>query len=430
MRIDGMLSEEQRVYSVFTLNREAKELLENSYEGIFVEAEVAEVTRARSGHMYFTLADADGKAQVSAVIWQGYARRYGERLARGQSVRCRGRLTIYEARGSYQLVVDHVEEAGAGRKVRLLSELKAKLAADGLFDASRKRELPPYPRCIGVVTSRDGAAFRDIIKVASRRFPTRILLSHAQVQGESAPEEIIRALSLLAARTDVDVVIIGRGGGSSEDLDVFNNESVVRAVAAHPHPVISAVGHEIDFTLVDFAADRRAATPSEAAEIAVPDQVAILEKFEACRAGLTRSINQRIAFLEKRIAEAESRLRAQDPRMGLRHIVERLMRCRAGLEKWRDIAIPRLKGDLALAEEALYKWPEQTLPAKRALLAELSAKLDVLSPLASLARGYAFVRRIPDKVIVRRADEAPPGTDIDVTLARGHLLCKVRGVVE
>ncbi len=437
-----------KAFTVSQLNRKASALLEKELDRVWVEAEVTDVTRARSGHVYFTLSDPDGKAQISAVMWKGVALRYGTRLRSGAGARCRGRITIYEVRGSYQLVVDRIEEGGAGLKARLLAELKAKLTAEGFFDSDRKRLLPSSPQCVGIVTSRDGAALRDIIKVVTRRYPVRLVLAHAQVQGEAAPHEIVRALGLLATEESVDVVIVGRGGGSAEDLDAFNDEEVVRAVGGHPRPVISAVGHEVDITLVDLVADRRAATPSEAAEIAVPDAAALLEALAASEEALVRALRQSVSEARAHLSVQEGRLRTCDPRMDLRRGIESLSRAREVLGQWPELALTRARSRLALAEEPLSRWPGATLerasstlaaareplarwpgPAlseARAELSRLAGNLEALSPLSSLSRGYAVVRKMPGKEIVRSAADAPPGSEVDITLARGRLMCDVK----
>jgi exodeoxyribonuclease VII large subunit len=415
----------QRPLTVAQLNRRARALLEQEVGSVWIEAEVVDATRARSGHLYFTLADSDGKAQVSAVMWKGQAMRYGSLIERGVTLLAHGRVTLYEPRGSYQVVVDRAEEAGAGVKARRLAELRDKLETEGLFDPARKRPLPAMPRCVGVVTSRSGAAIRDVIKVASRRCPVRLLLAHAQVQGESAPAEIVTALGRLAAAAEVEVVIVGRGGGSSEDLDAFNDEAVVRAVAAHPVPVVSAVGHEIDITLVDLAADRRAATPSEAAEIVAPEIEGLRDRLAEARQDLTSAVRLRLGSARERLGQRSIRLRSQDPRTRLRRGLERLSRSRERLTRWPELALSRVRGDLAAASEGLHRWPEPTLARARGKLGALAARLDVLSPLASLDRGYSIVRRRPDGTVVRGAEQAPPGTVVDVTLARGSLECTV-----
>jgi exodeoxyribonuclease VII large subunit len=404
MRLDFSTTDViQPTYSVDQLNREVRSLLEGTYGSLWVDAEVTEVTHARSGHIYFTLIDPGGSAQLRSVMWRGQAKRYGSLVNKGVGIRCHGKLTLYEARGTYQFVVDRAEEVGAGVKARILAERKAMLEAEGLFATERKRPLPPVPSCVGVVTSRSGAALQDIIKVLARRFPVRLVLAHAQVQGDSAPGEIVDALGLLAKADDVEVVIVGRGGGSAEDLDAFNAEEVVRAVAAHPCPVISAVGHEVDVTLVDLAADRRAATPSEAAEIVVPEAQVLAAQLSSSNRALQRAFHRQISLKRERLSGQNGRLKGNDPRVRLRRGIERLAR----------------------ADERLARWPEMTLVHERGRLKSLASELNVLSPLASLARGYSVVRRLSDGTIVRKAVDAPVGSSIDVKLADGSLVCQV-----
>jgi exodeoxyribonuclease VII large subunit len=390
-------------YSVADLNREARALLEAAYGDVCVEGEVVDVTLAKSGHLYFALADPGGKAQIDAVMWRGQAMRYKACIAKGKAVRCRGRVTLYEAGGRYQFVAESAQEAGAGVKARLLAELRARLDAEGLFAPERKRPLPGFPRCVGVVTSRSGAAIRDVVTVASRRFPARILLAHAQVQGAGAAEEIARGVALLCAHPLVDVVIVGRGGGSSDDLDAFNAEVAVRAIAACRVPVISAVGHETDVTLADLAADRRAATPSEAAELAVPELARLVGRLSELRRGMRLGLGRRLARDRVRVGALGARLKSRDPR-ALLH---------------------RDKVRLARAEEALRGWPGVRIAAARAALAKEVARLDALSPLAVLTRGYAVVRRSADGAVVRAPADAPAGTPIDLTLASGRLTAEV-----
>jgi exodeoxyribonuclease VII large subunit len=436
-----------KVYSVAQLNRRARGVLEAEIGAVWLEAEVSQATRARSGHLYFKLADPDGRAQIDAVMWAGQARRYGRRIDRGALLRCHGRVTVYENGGRYQLVVDRAEESGAGLRARKLAELRARLNAEGLFDPERKRALPSTPSCVGVVSSRDGAAFRDIVQVVSRRFPVRLLLAHARVQGTEAPRSIVAAIERISAVPELEVLIVGRGGGSAEDLDAFNDEAVVRAVAGHPVPVISAVGHEIDVALTDLAADRRAATPSEAAELAVPEREGLAQRLSDDLRALRAAAMQRVGAAGGRLAGLTASLRSSDPRVRLRSGMERLGVAREALARWPAsrlgperarieslgekltswprIALPRMRGDLATATVALERWPGPASDRARARLGELAARLDALSPLASLERGYAVVRRRDDGSVVSSASEAPAGTAIEATLARGRLDCRV-----
>ncbi len=424
-------------------------MLEGTLGQVWVEAEVTEVTRARSGHVYFKLTDHDQQGQVDAVMWKGQAMRYASRIDRGAKVLCRGRVTVYERGGRYQLVTDRIEEAGAGKKARQLAELKARLQEEGLFDEDKKRPLPGMPGCVGVVTSRSGAAIQDIRRVAYRRFPTRIVLAHASVQGDQAPAEIVAAVKRLESWGEADVLIVGRGGGSAEDLDCFNDEAVVRAIAECGVPVISAVGHEIDVTLADLAADRRAATPSEAAELAVPELEQLATRLVEQRNALASLIRGVTLSGRSALAGTNGRLRSRDPRTRLRMGSEALGKAREALARWPSsrmgsesarlvsmterlrrwpaLAVSRAKGDLMAAGEGLYRWPEPNMARRASRLGELAARLDVLSPLASLERGYSVVRRTDDGSLVRSPDDAPAGTRLRVTVARGELSATVDG---
>ncbi|MCU0661698.1 MAG: exodeoxyribonuclease VII large subunit [Myxococcota bacterium] len=416
---------DKRPLTVADVNRSARALVESAFRSLSVEAEVVEVTHHRSGHVYFTLTDPGRSASLKAVMWRSAAARYGGRIQEGRALRCEGKLTVYEARGSFQMVVERVDEAGAGLKARLLAELREKLAAEGLFALERKRPLPPIPSCVGIVTSRGGAALRDIIAVSSRRFPVRLVLAHAAVQGESAPTDIVAALARLCALPEVEVIIVGRGGGSTEDLDAFNDERVVRAVASCHKPVVSAVGHEVDITLVDLAADRRAATPSEAAELVVADGVALGRRLAEMSKRLGLSTRALVFARQKDMSRIEARLGRRDPRLALREGGASLAKLKEALLAWPAAALAQERDLLSHREARLLRWPEPTLERAKGRYARLAAELDALSPLASLGRGYAIARRTSDNAILRSAKDARTGTRVDLTLAHGHLLCDV-----
>ncbi len=283
--------EERRVLSVSGLNREAKQLIEGTLGVVWVEGEVSNLSRPSSGHLYWSLKDAH--AQVRCAMFRMSNRGLGFELANGQQILVRARASLYEARGEYQLIVEYAEEAGEGLLRRKFEELKRKLAAEGLFDAARKRVPPKLPRRIGVVTSPSGAALRDVLIALRRRSPaTAVLIYPTSVQGSGAADEICRTLKLADRRAECDVLILTRGGGSLEDLWAFNEEKVARVIAALELPIIVGVGHEIDFTIADFAADLRAPTPSQAAELAVPDQSEWLTRFAR--------LEQQIAFCMRR----------------------------------------------------------------------------------------------------------------------------------
>jgi len=312
----GYLTE---IISVSALNDRIKNLLEEELPFVRVEGEVSNLRRPSSGHVYFTLKDA--KSQIRAVIFKNP---YGARksglsefaVEEGMSIVCLARLTVYPPRGEYQLIVETVEPRGLGALQKAFEQLKARLAAEGLFDAGRKKPLPFLPGKIGVITSPSGAVIRDILTVTRRRFPSvDILIAPVRVQGSEAPAEIIKALSCLQIIGAADVIILARGGGSLEDLAPFNDEKVARAIAASRIPVISAVGHETDFTIADFAADLRAATPSAAAELAVPRRDELLDAIERLRGRLAQRFRQKMT--QRRESASALRERLRDPRRRL-----------------------------------------------------------------------------------------------------------------
>jgi len=409
--------------SVAQVVRGARLAVEGALGTVWVEGEIASLSRAASGHLYFVLGD--GEAEARAVMWRSDASKLKFRVDVGQAVRCRARATIYEQGGKFQLYVSAIEPAGLGAEALALEQLKAKLAAEGLFAVERKRPLPTLPRRIGVVTSKAGAAVRDIIRATQRRFPVPLLIADALVQGESAPASLVRALEAIA-RCDVDVVIIGRGGGSSSDLAAFNDEAVVRAVAACPVPVISAVGHEVDVSLCDLAADCRAATPTMAGEMAVPVLAELSEALAKEERRLQRELAMRIAaarhLLDRGLDRAHGAISTQ-----LHGRRRRLADARREL----DTRHPRAQ--LAVHRAALRELQERAaLATRRGLerrgraLAESAGRLSALSPLSVLERGYALATA-GDRVVTDAA-QVRAGDRIDLRLARGSLRCDVRSV--
>jgi exodeoxyribonuclease VII large subunit len=363
-----------------TLNTAARHLIEGTFPPLWVSGEVSNFTRARSGHCYFTLRDRD--AQVRCVMWRDEARRLPTQPAEGMEVRVLGRLTIYEGRGEFQLVVSELEAKGEGLFKLAIDRLRVKLETEGLTSPHRKRPIPPHPACVGVVTSSAGAALRDVISVIRRRAPwTRIVLSAARVQGEGAAEEIAAAIRRIGAAGCADVLIVGRGGGSIEDLWAFNEEVVARAIAESPVPVISAVGHETDFTIADLVADLRAPTPSAAAEAAVPDAVA----------------------LRRELAELR----------------ERMARCtRESVDSHRETLFG-LRLDLRDAHTRLVR-------RRREQVASLASRLNALSPLSTLARGFAVPLDPAGRVLRRTADFAP-GEAFRLRVVDGTVQARVEG---
>ena len=441
--------EERRILSVSNLNREARRIVETGLGTVWVEGEISNLSRPSSGHLYWSLKDA--AAQVRCAMFRLAARGLAFELANGQQVLVRARASLYEARGEYQLLVEYVEEAGVGLLRRRFEELKRRLAAEGLFDDARKVAIPKLPRRIGVVTSRTGAALRDVLTALRRRFPaTAVLIYPTPVQGPGAAEEIARTLELADRRADCDVLILTRGGGSLEDLWSFNEEVVVRAIAALKLPIIAGVGHEIDFTIADFVADLRAPTPSQAAELAVPDQRDWLKRFAGLEQRIAHCTRQHLVKEGRHLAMLAHRLQRCNPSVQLRERAQRLdeleARLKRALERRIEVRrqrLARLATAIAHASpahrltRARERWRAAHGDLRRALLRQLerteqrlklaSRGLQSLSPLATLERGYAIVTDAGGKVLTDSAGVAP-GAAIDVRLKRGGLAATVNAV--
>ena len=391
----------ETAWSVSTLTRYIRDLIETdtALQQIWVQGEISNLSRPRSGHVYFTLKDAS--AALKCVIWRSRAGKIPYALQDGLDVMVYGSLGVYENGGQYQLYVETLRPLGQGDLYEAFLRLKAQLEAEGLFDPARKRPLPDFPQRIGIVTSATGAALQDMLNTIRRRYPlASVLLSPSLVQGEGAPESLVRALSRLMVRDDVDVILIARGGGSLEDLWAFNDEHVVRTVAASPVPVISGVGHETDFTLTDFAADRRAPTPTAAAELATPiTQEALLletERFAArLETALRRKLDEESAFLARAardLAYLTPQRRVQDARQSVDALSARLDAARRSV-----------------------------LRETRHQLAGLAARLQGLNPRAVLQRGYASLQRADDGGIVSSRRAAQPGQRLRALLSDGEI---------
>jgi len=367
---------DDRVWGVSELNALLRQLLEEGLPSLLVTGEVGNWTRARSGHCYFSLKD--DRAQIRAVMWRTHASRLPIDPEEGMRVRVEGHVTLYEARGEMQLVVRSLEAEGEDGLWKLAFErLRAQLEGEGLLDAGRRRPLPRFPQRIGVVTSPTGAAFQDILSVLRRRAPwVEVVLAGTRVQGEGSSLEIARAIDALGRSGRVDLMIVGRGGGSREDLWAFNEEPTVRAIARSPVPVISAVGHETDVTLSDLVADLRAPTPSAAAEAAVLDRVAVEQSLEGFRVQLVRGLRRQVESRKLRLIR-------------LRH---RLERSGWGIIAPRRQRLDRLVGALPVAMD-------RSLRVQRDQLATLAARLDALSPLGTLHRGYGIPRSLAGEVL-------------------------------
>jgi exodeoxyribonuclease VII large subunit len=388
-----------RVYTVSELQAEVRGLLEGEYPSVWVAGEISGHRRYPSGHRYFTLKD--GEAQLSAVIWQSTARRIRFEPEDGLAVRARGTLTVYEARGSYQMVVHALEPVGAGPLQVRFEQMRRRLEAEGLFDAARKRPIPRFPRRAALVTSPAGAAVRDLIHVAGRRWPLlELVVVPVRVQGEGAAEEIAEGIRT-ADRMGFDVIVAGRGGGSPEDLWAFNEEAVARAIFGARTPVVSAVGHEVDVSISDLVADARAATPSAAAELITPDRADVEAWLDARGRRLGRALGGALKDLGARLATVRASSAFKRPLGFVRDREQRL-------------------DDLAMR---LARGLSERLGDRHGRLDVLAGRLDALSPLKVLARGYSVTYR--DGRVLTRAADAKPGDRLSTRLADGEVRSRV-----
>ncbi len=428
------------------LNTLARGLLEDAFPVVVVEGELTNVSRPSSGHVYFALKDA--RAQVRCALFKPKSTWLRFQPRDGMRVIARGRLTLYEARGDYQLVLDSLEEAGEGALRRAFEELKARLHAEGLFDDARKRPLPAYVRRLGVITSPSGAAVRDVLSVLARRLPLlEVEVLPVPVQGETAAAQIRGMLSRAIASNRYDVLLLARGGGSLEDLWAFNDEQLARAIAASPVPVVSAIGHETDFTLADFAADLRAPTPSVAAELLVPNRTDLGSRLQGLHRRVQALQRDRLRQVAQRADRAVLRLHGLRPQARLallqRRQDEHGRRLHALLRMRLDALHARLRHADAVLR-ALH--PQRRLAAMRQRLATLSPRaqtatvrrlqrdtlhlrglarsLETVSPLATIARGYAILQH-DDGRVVRSTSEAAPGEALDARLQDGTLRVRV-----
>ncbi|MHB1193851.1 MAG: exodeoxyribonuclease VII large subunit [Longimicrobiales bacterium] len=394
---------EPRVWTVSQVNRAVRSLLESAVDALWVSGEVANFTRSRQGHCYFTLKD--DRAQLRCVLFARDAARLPTDPQEGMQLRVFGSLTLYEARGDYQLTARRVEAEGGEGLWRLAFEkLRSRLEAEGLLDPAGKRRLPRFPGTVGVVTSPTGAALHDILTVLRRRAPwVRVLVRPTRVQGEGASQEIAAALAALDESGLADVIIVGRGGGSVEDLWAFNEEPVARAIAACATPVVSAVGHEVDVTISDLVADLRAPTPSAAAEAVTPDRAAVLEQLAGVPERLARGLR---GTLERR-------------RLRLDRSLSRVARAME-----RRLVAPRQEADLAAAR--LERGLLRLLERRRSQLSGAAGRLHALSPLAVLERGYSVARTREGKVL-RRVEELPAGRTFVLRVVDGTVACASAG---
>ena len=438
------------VYTVTGLNQEVRQLLEQAYPLIWVEGELSNLARPRSGHVYFTLKDSE--SQVRCALFRNRALRLRFTPDNGERVRLRARIGLYAPRGEYQLIAEHMEPAGDGALQQAFEVLKAKLGAEGLFDPTIKQAIPAMPRRIGVVTSPTGAAIRDVLSVLARRFPALpVLIYPVRVQGDGAAAEIAAAIDRAEARREVDVLVVTRGGGSLEDLQAFNDEAVARAIHRAHLPIVSAVGHEVDISIADLAADQRAATPSAAAELLSPDGMAIRRELQARTERLNQSLTRQLMHHRAYLDRLARRLASQHPGRQLRERAQRLDELEQRLvhagharltarrqhlegltRRLRAVSPAHQLRALAAQQSALTNRLQiamrSDLARREARLQENARALEAVSPLATLQRGYAIVRDDENGRILRTASEVKTGDRVHARLGQGELTARVETV--
>jgi exodeoxyribonuclease VII large subunit len=419
--LDTALIAERQVFSPSLLVREARDLLEGHFPLLWIEGEISNFSRPSSGHFYFSLKDS--QAQIRCAMFKPKSTYLRFRPPDGMRVLARARVGLYEARGEFQLIVEHMEESGEGALLRLLQELKTRLAAEGLFDAIHKRALPRAPRRIGVITSPTGAAVRDVLSVIARRYPlVEVDILPVPVQGRDAAAAIVAMLIAASAAGRHDVLLLTRGGGSLEDLWSFNDEALARAIRASAIPVISAVGHEVDFTIADFVADLRAATPSAAAELLVPDIIAIHNGLRHQQHRLEQAMRRLLRAAAQRTDNAFARLRAQHPQLRLRSGRQRLDQLHARLWRQRPVAaLARRRDQVLRLQRGLSNTATVALRRRTARLDALRRALHAVSPLATLQRGYAILLDAENGRVVRSVAQALPVNHFVVRLADGDV---------
>jgi len=398
----GAAATQRTVYSVSRLNRDVRVLLESGIGQVWVQGEVSNFAQPSSGHWYFSLKDRDAQLRCAMFRTRNSLSRFTPR--EGQLIIARGRVSLYEPRGDYQLLAEHLEDAGLGALQRAFDDLKRKLAAEGLFAAERKRPLPLAPMRIGVITSPTGAAIRDILHILARRFPlASVLIYPVAVQGAAAAPAIVAALDLACARAECDVLILARGGGSLEDLWAFNDERVARAIFRSTLPIVTGIGHEIDFTIADFVADLRAPTPSGAAELVAPDTSAWLQRLARLGTRFVAGVRRALSVEQTRLQTLQHRLQQAHPGARLQQHSQRL---------------DELDTRLLLALNA-------HIARDTARLDGAARALQAVSPLATLGRGFAVITRSTDGTLVTDAQQLAVGDQFDAKLAQGHLRATV-----
>jgi exodeoxyribonuclease VII large subunit len=401
--------ETTRIYTVQEVTSRIRRILDEDVElrDVYIKGELSNLGQPTSGHLYFTLKDEFSELQC--VMFREHSRGLKFVPEDGMSVIVRGRISVYEKRGRYQLYVEEIQEAGLGALYLAFEQLKKQLKEEGLFDAASKKSIPSFPRCIGIITSPTGAAIRDMLKVTKKRFPhVHILIAPVVVQGEGASAQIVQAIQLMnrysVERGEIDVLIVGRGGGSIEELWAFNEEPVARAIFSSEVPVISAVGHETDFTIADFVADKRAATPSEAAEYVVPDKREIERNLQSLELQIRQNVFKSVEYQRKRLESLEKNISFRKP-------TERINQYRQTVDELKRSMVAELTHLVTL---------------QRKTVQALTGKLDALSPLAILDRGYSICSKWPDGALVRSVADISVGDALKVLFKDGEAISEVK----
>ncbi|MGD2186250.1 MAG: exodeoxyribonuclease VII large subunit [Desulfobacterales bacterium] len=440
----------RKVYTISELNADIKVLLEEQFPFVWIIGEISNFRVPASGHFYFTLKDES--SQLNAVMFRGQQQKLKFEPEDGMSITGMGRLSVYEPRGTYQIILEYMEPAGVGALQVAYEKLKARLSEEGLFDEKHKKSIPFLPQKIALITSPSGAVVHDMLNIIARRFPNMcIQILPVKVQGHEAEDEIVAALALLNHSTDVDVAILARGGGSLEDFQAFNTERVARSVFGSRIPIISAIGHETDYTIIDFVADLRAPTPSTAAELAVPVKNELLRKVNDNFVAIEYRICNLIERFRRNLTDlakglVDPKLQIQDWRLRLddfefrmsRNFFQLLARKKEQYAWWHDRLVvhspaSQIRNINLIVEQNLYKLLKSlnnSLENKTAHLRELSARLELLNPIAVLERGYSITRTIPDSKVIRNARMVSIDQDLEVMVAKGTLTCRVKGKSE
>ncbi|MEW8218749.1 MAG: exodeoxyribonuclease VII large subunit [Candidatus Thiodiazotropha taylori] len=437
----------REIFSVSRLVRETRAILEASFPLLWVSGEISNLAQPASGHIYFSLKDE--AAQVRCAMFRMKRQRLRFRPENGQQVLIRAKVSLYEARSEFQLIAEHMEPAGEGALRFAFEQLKQKLAAEGLFDTEQKKPIPVPPKQLGLITSPSGAAVRDLLSVLKRRFPALpVIIYPVQVQGEDAARQIVQMLKLAERRQECDLLILSRGGGSLEDLQAFNEEQVARAIHQLSIPVVTGIGHEIDFTIADFVADRRAATPSAAAELVTPDQLEWQQRLHAVTRRLKQNQQQRLQQLQQHFSALLKRLQIQHPKRRLQQQAQRLDELSDRLsrqfhfnllQKHQRIdrlhtrlarqtpeqRLKRLMQQTANLEQRLHRAVTQRLNREQTRFTQLGRDLHNLSPLNTLGRGYAIVSSPTTNAIITDAAEVELGDELQARLHKGSLICQV-----